>query len=383
MKLLFFQWSAFLQKDIEAVLRHREDIELTCASYDFKDLDSDPYFASHFAPILTAKPYDAVFSVNFFPVLSDLCEVHRIPYISWVYDAPMNVRRVESFANSVNRIYVFDRGQYNDLVKAGFTTVSHLPLGCDTRKIDSMTITDEDRERFSGDISFIGKLYHTPYNEMMAPLGEPLRSFFEALVTEQLNTYGEYFLAERLTDEVLAQANAIYRLVSGNPEYTVAHAEMEFLLANEVTRRERLAVLDRLSERYDVALYSFDSCPELPKVHIRGVARYYSDMPKVFALSKVNLNITLKIIKEGMPLRVLDILGAGGLLLSNYQKELDENFADGQEVLLYRSMDELLAHTEFCLTHEKERREIAARGHARAHELFELETQLSKLLPVT
>ena len=38
----------------------------------------------------------------------------------------------------------------------------------------------------------------------------------------------------------------------------------------------------------------------------------------MFANSKVNLNITLRNIKTGIPLRALDIMGAGGFLLTNY-----------------------------------------------------------------
>ena len=57
-------------------------------------------------------------------------------------------------------------------------------------------------------------------------------------------------------------------------------------------------------------------------------------MPLIFRESKINLNITLRSITSGMPLRALDIMGAGGFLLSNYQQELAENYIDGEELVL-------------------------------------------------
>lgn len=52
-----------------------------------------------------------------------------------------------------------------------------------------------------------------------------------------------------------------------------------------------------------------------------GAVDYYEVMPHVFKQSKINLNITLRSIQSGMPLRAWDIMGAGGFLLSNYQAD--------------------------------------------------------------
>ena len=52
-------------------------------------------------------------------------------------------------------------------------------------------------------------------------------------------------------------------------------------------------------------------------------------MPLVFQNSKINLNITLRSIKNGIPLRAIDIMGAGGFLLTNYQNDFGLHFTDG------------------------------------------------------
>lgn len=375
MKLLFFQWNAFMQNDVEKILLSRPDLDVDMVSYEFRNLDEDDYFLSHFPEYLLKDKYDMVFSLNFFPLVSDLCDKYNIPYVSWVYDAPMNVRRVSSFANSVNRIYVFDGGQYNDLRRQGYTTVYHKPLGVDTNKINSMPITDQDIAKFGCDISFVGKLYSSEFNTIVAllPLDEQTR--LNNLVNEQLATYGEYFLDRELDNQYIEKLNYLF-----NNKIIVNKQELEFLLANEVTHRERITALNLLSARHPVTLFSYNNDTSLSNVENRGAVNYYKEMPKVFKLSKINLNITLKIIKEGMPLRILDILGAGGFLLSNYQKELADNFTDGKDIAMYRSMSELVEKADYYLNNEKERRELAINGRQTAHRLFELDKLLSEII---
>ena len=67
-----------------------------------------------------------------------------------------------------------------------------------------------------------------------------------------------------------------------------------------------------------VNVYSWEKCDLLQNVNYMGSCDYYGQMTKVFKASSINLNITLKISQSGIPLRVMDILGAGGFLLSNY-----------------------------------------------------------------
>ena len=102
-------------------------------------------------------------------------------------------------------------------------------------------------------------------------------------------------------------------------------------------------------------------------------------MPKVFAASRINLNITLKILQSGMPLRVLDILGAGGFLLSNYQPELSEYFEDGKEIALYTDVQDAVDKANFYLSHENLRQSIAQASQAKVFENFNYTKQLQTL----
>lgn len=114
MKILFYEWNAFMQKGIEKAL------QMTEMNYDvlYYQLESreawenDPAFVQILTTKLTGEnaDYDVVFSVDYLPLISDLCEKLNITYISWVYDSPIHIRDISSMNNACNRIYFFDRG---------------------------------------------------------------------------------------------------------------------------------------------------------------------------------------------------------------------------------------------------------------------------------
>ena len=59
-----------------------------------EDWDSDNEFADRFRKRITAGIYDVVISVNFMPVISDICNDCSVKYVSWVYDSPLHIRRL-------------------------------------------------------------------------------------------------------------------------------------------------------------------------------------------------------------------------------------------------------------------------------------------------
>lgn len=129
-----------------------------------------------------------------------------------------------------------------------------------------------------------------------------------------------------------------------------------YAMASQVTRTERIVLLNRLSTKHQVKLYSRENNPLLQNVIFCGSAGYLEEMPKVFASSKINLNITFCMIQTGIPLRVLDILGAGGFLLTNPQREVCEQFEDGREIVVYHSIDEAAEKADYYLRYEEERK---------------------------
>ena len=70
-------------------------------------------------------------------------------------------------------------------------------------------------------------------------------------------------------------------------------------------------------------------------------------------------------VHTGVPLRCFEIIGCGGLLLSNYQAGFADVFENGHEYVCYESKDDLLNKINYLLAHEDERKEIAQNGYNR------------------
>ena len=115
-------------------------------------------------------------------------------------------------------------------------------------------------------------------------------------------------------------------------------------------------------------------------VNVRGLAKSITEMPKIFHLSKINLNFTSKPIRSGLPLRIWDILSAGGFVLTNYQTEIPEYFEIGKEIEIFSSKEELIDKISFYLVHDEERKKIAGNGYERAKREYSLDVRIEEML---
>lgn len=313
------------------------------------------------------RPYIFVFSINFYPDLSAVCEKFGVLYVCWSVDCPVLELFSKEICNAHNRVFLFDKKQYERFWPHNNNGIFHLPLASNVERMQNTinTITEADRKKYSSDITFIGSLYSEKNDyKKLKGLSDYTKGFVDALVNAQLGVYGYNFIEEALTDDVVVNMKNgplefdETALVEGIDRFTAAHQYIGY----EIAERERQTTLEALSERFQVDLYTLSDTSKLPKVHVKGRANSFTEMPKIFNLSKINLNMTMRPIQAGIPLRVFDILACGGFCITNYQEELPELFEIGVDIEAYTSLDELIDKCEYYLTHEEERKKIALNG---------------------
>lgn len=377
-KVLFFQWHSFLNQGMERALQ-KLHIAYDTFFYQFTDWEKDDTFQEKFREKIKGKGYTEVLSVNFAPLISEVCEEVSVQYIAWVYDSPVHIRKLDSFQNSCNKIYFFDRGQAEGYRKEGVNAF-HMPLAVDT-EVFQKSIQGVEKNFYQAEISFVGNLYQTEYNYFVAPLREYTRGYLEGIIEAQRKLYGGYLLPELITQNLLDNMNANYEKVS-EEGFCMGKRELEYLLACETTARERYIALDLLSGHYKVDVYTDKEDERLKDVRYRGYADYYTQMPLVFSESKINLNISLKTIQTGIPLRAIDVMGCGGFLLSNYQEELAEYFRIDKECVVYESIEDMFLKAKYYLEHEEERERVAQNGFERVKRDFTFCDRLKKMLEV-
>ena len=348
--------------------------------YKLKDIEQDAYFEKRVVELLQQDVYDGVFSVNYYPVVARICYNAQLPYISWSYDSPINIPNMEdTLGYETNYVFFFDRAECQKYWNKGYQNVYHMPLAVNTKRLQDVTITAADRDRYSAEVSMVGQLYETMLPVLLMPLSDYEKGYFEAIVEAQLRLYGGYILDDVITDELVDGMNRTYQKL-GQSEVQLDRDATVVTVAKHITHTERMLLLDILSEQHQVHLYGPSTDEALPNVKWCGSAGYFDEMPKIFKLSKINLNISLKCIQSGIPLRALDILGCGGFLLTNYQPEIAECFVDGEEVVMYTSLQDAVEKCAYYLEHEEERKQIAENGFKKVQEVFQYEDKLREML---
>ena len=261
-----------------------------------------------------------------------------------------------------------------------------MPLAANLYAVDALEITETDERRWSCDISFIGSLYSDPlYRLPLEKLDEQTKAEIQHILKEQVGRWdGTVRFINRLSDRAIAalsmtlREDILDRRLIGDRSYI----EQAFF-SRGVSHTERIEALRRLAGRgRDVRLYTKkeEKDVDLPGVRIAGTLSYNEELPRAYYLSKINLNLTLPSIRSGVPLRVFDVLAAGGFLLTNYQPEMEEFFTIGQDLEVFHSFDEMEDKADYYLRHEKERLQIALNGHRKVKEKYTYERIIGIIL---
>ncbi len=385
MNILFYRYNSICEPDIIAIMK-RLGHTVTEITEEMRNKELGARGQMNLvSAALKKQESQIVFSINFFPVVSEVCNIFHIPYVCWIVDSPVMELYSHSIRNGWNRIFMFDYALYEEFHSENPKGIFYLPLGADYTRLDALieTITKEDEEKYSAEVSFIGSLYteKCPYNRLKDE-SSWLKGYLDGVIEAQLKVYGYNFLEECITGQVLQEFKEkvpFYRFpekANHNDKAVMAH----LYLGNKVTEQERLRLLGRVSQEFKLDLYTASDFSPLPKANYRGLARTTTEMPKIFHLSKVNLNFTSKPIRTGIPLRLWDILGAGGFALTNYQSEIPEYFEVGKDLDVYASEEELIDKIKYYLEHEEERREIARNGYQKAKGQYSLELRVKQIL---
>lgn len=389
MEILFYRYNSICEPDIIQVFEnfgitvHREEMEM-------HDKNITPRLCSaRVAEWILSHPLSFVFTVNFFPAISYTCNHFKVPYVCWSVDSPVPELFSNALKNEYNRIFLFDKAQYDFFAPVNPSCIHYLPLATNVKRWEQviLSMTEEDYRQYGSDVSFVGSLYteKCKYDTLVSngKLSDYTRGFVDGLIESQLHVYGYNFIMDNLTDRVVSEiSSADPQFYHGTDtfmdtdRYLVAHQYIGMKLA-AVERQRTLAAL---AEHFSVNLYTRSDASTLSKVHNRGGASTLTEMPKVFQASKINLNMTMRPIETGLSLRVWDVLGCGGFLLTNYQAELPSYFEIGKDLDAYESLPELLEKVQYYLTHEEERIEIAIHGYEKTARLHSYENRLAEMM---
>lgn len=363
-KILMYRWKAYNYIDIKESFLEM-GFEVDEVAQDLLNYDVDEDFAKRLKKQISENVYEFLFTVNYFPLLSNVCQEMGLLYVCWSCDNPLISMYHKSVFNDCNRIFLFDLTNVREFTGMGASHVYHLPLAVDTGRIDYLLNNSSDLANYQNEISFVGSLYEkNSYDKMRYTMPEYLQGYFEATMEAQKDLQGINIIDRMLTPEILMELEKYFKLEKS--EDSLSDLNLIFsvtTLGFKIAQKQRRSILIELSKHHDVSIYTNSNTEDLLRVHYKGSVDYWSEMPKVFNQSKINLNMTIPNIKSGIPLRVFDVLGSGGFLITNFQAELPIFFENEKDCVYYYSQEDLYEKVDYYLRHESERIKIAQNGY--------------------
>lgn len=310
-------------------------------------------------------------------------------YVSVLWDAPY--MEIYNPLSKINNVWVstFDKMEQERFRDYGMPHVLYQPLSVHRENMISWNreIQKTLQGQYIHDISFIGNLYSKNlYRNNLEHIPRELQYYFNSIFEEAAFQWDG---VNRVYGKTGVEIIEYIRRIS--PQFSIPNRQeiedvryFESLgLIREIANIERIAVLNLLAEEYSVSLYTTDRAEaeeKLQNVTIGPPVEYGKAASLVYAGSKINLNISLKGIEGGTPQRIMDIMGAGGFVLTSYGPETAELFVEDQEIVMFRTPEELVEKVDYYLKHEKERKKIARRGYEKVMSRYTYEVKMRELI---
>ena len=394
MEILFHRYGSICEPDIiEAFKSLGIKVEEEDSEIYNKQISGDVRIKVLAEKILTKKPA-FVFSINYFPYISEVCQKLNVMYVCLSVDCPVLEFFSNSVHNSCNRIFLFDYNQYLQFKDENPECIFYLPLGTNVDRWD-LALADvksalDKKDRWLYDVSMVGSLYNekSPYDNLQMDLF--YRGFADGLIEAQLRLPGLELIYETLDEKTITSIKEAKDKQGKRPwkqfEMTETFVSTEhyvaanYYLAMRVSEQERIRLLNMLAEDYKVDLFTRSDASSLKGVKTHGGVSTHKEMPEVFYRSKINLNITIRSIQTGLSQRVWDVLGAEGFLLTNYQMEIPEYLEIGKDLDCFESPLELKEKVAYYLEHDEERIDIARHGYETVKAKYTCRHQVAEML---
>lgn len=394
MKILYYDWDEFNGEDCRDAMR-RLGHQVDTVRLELKGFDVTPEMESTLRYLINKSEngkryYDFLYSFDYFPNLSVVCQKYGMPYVSWVFDCPHYTLDSYTANNDVNKIYVFDKMLCRYMQDKGVKTIDYSPLGVNDIRLRELCKQMDDETGgqiiYQHDVCFLGNMYDNEYNfyDQVQYLPYALKEYIDLVIQAQEKIFGhDLFTDDKAIRDTHIDELSKYIKFENSGKYEMDYERViRDILRKKVTVNERRNILTEMGKRFDTVLYTMPGAKPIDGVCNLGIAGYFDKMPRIFRRSKINLNITLRSILSGIPLRVLDILAAGGFLITTYTEEIADCFIDGEELVIAYTPEDMIQKVAYYLEHDDERKQIAIKGQEKVFKKFTYTNLLSRICDI-
>ncbi|MCR4665790.1 MAG: DUF3880 domain-containing protein [Desulfovibrio sp.] len=340
----------FVEQILQAVLRHAPDF---CLTLNHMGVDREG-------------------------VLMDLLARLKLPLASWFVDNPHLI--IHLYTRCISPwtcLFTFDSDNVASLKEMGFPHVYYLPLGTDPLRFSPAA--GQAPAAWRSRLSFVGNsmLYKVGGRLKKADLPKSLKMAFQEVATAYIQS-SERSVAVFL-QEAFPDLYAIYETLPDN-EQKLAY---ETAVTWQATRRYRNDLVRRLLPFHPTIAgdtgWAIEFRNEAEQPRYMPELNYYAELPLFYTCQDISFNCTSQQMKGAVNQRIFDCPAAGGFVLTDWREQMDELFTP-EEMAVYREADEIPDKIRFFLSHEHERKAMAARARKRVLACHTWEARLNILI---
>lgn len=324
-----------------------------------------------------------IFSVNFYPYLAAIAKTIKTKYISWTVDKPSYGLYTEEVLSEWNYIFHFEEKVVEQLKTFGVKNIYHLPLAANNERLEKITINEYDVQKYKADVSFVGTtISNNEINSLADKIPKTTLSKIDEIIKRQFDSHDKYIINELIDNDIVEDLYSTNLLLE-TEKYLTNHEVVSTLISRKYDEQYRTNLAASISNKFDFLVFGND-WQSINGKFLRNIdtVNYYNEMTKVFKLSKININTTRICFDSALPLRIFDILGAGGFLITDRKNGIEDLFVPGKHLVIYDDLDDLNNKIDFYLKNEKLREQIALEGYKLVKEKHTYNVRLKNIMNI-
>ena len=353
--------------------------------HTIEEIDENDVLKEEFDTFVKSNSLNLIMSTSFCTHAAECSHQYGIKYAVYGMDSPQfEVWKSQARYDNVY-LFLLDSRECQFLRENGYKNAWYMPLAI--RDTSHLILTQSDFRQYATDVSFVGSVYtHNPFDDLHELITDEMEEQTMQLLERAAFIWDG---ADHITELLERQLNSDWQKLSQNLRRTYMGIEEDtpetyllkhFVIDRKLTNVERCMILELLAEQYDFRLYTRDGEIVSPKIHRFGEVDSDSEALKVFAASKVNLNLTLRSIEVGLPLRIFDIMSMGGFVLTDFREDAEALFQENKEIVMYKTPEEMVDKINYYLGHDTERVRIGNNARNKVEKEFTYRVQLTKMI---
>lgn len=361
MNILYLRNSRNYHMDVIEVLRKRGHNLIINTIPDYENelsarIVNDKEF--YLYESLEKNNWDIIFSLDYYPTISIICNKLNKPYISWNTEPPFSNLYSSTVIYLTNLIFVADKWVAEKFKQEGVNNIFYLPEGINLQRSNEHRIAAEGNKDI--DCSMIGSCKIPTWQELFKTnhLLDATIGYLDGLVTSQSLIFGYDFFEKSLPEYLykdLVENSRLY--LSSDSVQSIQHFYAEHCFYPRITAIDRRIATKLVAEITNIYLYTDDEKLKGNNLVNCGMISYEKEL-SIIEKSKININIAPRGFKNGIYGHALKIMGMSGFLITDYRNELVEEFVPGKDFIIYEDAKDLMEKVKYYLERPDDRSKI-------------------------